>query len=226
MLNSKYEYALKLAEERIDLSMNFTDIKNETQGFIYKLYQGINLSLKECTDFNEVNEVFKQENINLEDYKKALKVNIISTIKTSSEDDNSLKRHEEPLEIDIVNLDEKEIYMEEDKSSIIEDNENEKGKAYKAIIVIITTLVGAAIGAAIKHTIVDAVIMGVIGALAGYAIYEVYLAGDNKNLEKIIKKDRLINKRLNRNYLNTVVEKRKKKMEEKFMEYIESFERP
>jgi hypothetical protein len=226
MLNSKYDCTLKHSEERIDLRMNFTDIKDETQDFIYKLYQGIDLSLKECTDFNEVNEVFKQENINLEDYKKVVKANILGRIKASYGEDNCVKNHEKILKIDIVNLDENKIYMNEYKSFAVEDNKNEKGKTSKTIIVIITTLIGAGIGAAIKHAILDAIIMGFIGSLAGFAIYEVYLAGDNKNFEKVLKKDRIINKRLDKNYLNTVVEKRKKKMEEKFMEYIESFERP
>ena len=57
--------------------------------------------------------------------------------------------------------------------------------------------------------------MGFIGAAMGYAIYEGSRGGDNKNLEKLIQKDRIINKRIDMNYLNTMINERKS--------YVENF---
>ena len=206
--------------------MDLTNVKSELDDFIDKLYNDLKEALKECTNVKEVNEILEEEYNNLSDYKKVVKFNTISKIKeelmgkihAGDAIKKALEIESKIGEIDIlpIEIDEDKIYLNEDKKPIIEKKETGEKKSIKTIIVILAIITGAAFGWVVKRNVLDVIIMGFIGALIGYAIYEISLGEDNKNLERVIKNDRLINKRIDMNYLSTLVHERKCQVEKIF----------
>lgn len=215
--------------------MDLANIKSELYDFTDKLYNRIGEGLNEASNINEVNEIIEEEYNNLNDYKKVVKFNTISKIKeeilnkeyTGDAIKKALEIESKVMEIDIlhIKLDEEKVYINEDRTPIIGKEESEEKKYTKAIIVVLAITVGAVFGWIVKRGILDAIIMGFIGAAMGYAIYEMSLGEDNKNLEKLIQRDRIINKRIDINYLNTVLYERKSDVETCFLNYINEFDK-
>ena len=213
--------------------MDLTNVKSELDDFINKLYNDLKETLKECTNVKEVSEILEEEYNNLNDYKKVVKFNTISKIKeelmgkiqAGDAIKKALEIESKIGEIDIVpiEIDQNKIYLNEDKKPIIEKKETGEKKSIKTIIVILAIITGAAFGWVVKRNVLDVIVMGFIGALIGYAVYEISLGEDNKNIERVIKNDRLINKRIDMNYLSTLIHERKCQVENVFLNYINEF---
>lgn len=213
--------------------MDLTNVKSELNDFIDKLYNDLKETIKECSNIKEVSEILEEEYNNLNDYKKVVKFNTISKIKEELMEKiqagdaikKALEIESKIGEIDIIpiEIDKNKIYLNEDKKPIIEKKESGEKKSIKSIIVILAIITGAAFGWVVKRNVLDVIIMGFIGALIGYAIYEISLGEDNKNLERVIKNDRLINKRIDMNYLSALIHERKCHVESVFLNYINEF---
>jgi hypothetical protein len=213
--------------------MNISDMKNEVYTFMDKLYNDLKEELYLCGDLKEVNETFDEEYINISDYGKVLQSNLL--IRSQSElmdkgyDEDKIKIVEKiedmigDIHIDYMKIDENKLYVkEEDKPIATEEKDSEK-KSTKTIVVTSGILIGFVCGIILKRDIINGIIMGFIGAAFGFAAYEMYFAKDNKNYEKVIRKDRLINKRLDKKYFDILVEERKRNIESILIKYIDDF---
>ncbi|WML33870.1 hypothetical protein [Clostridium sp. OS1-26] len=213
--------------------MDISDMKNEVYTFMNNLYNNLKEELYLCGNLEEVNETFEEEYINIIDYKKVLK----SSLLIRSQNELMDKDHDEDkmkivgkiedmigdVHIAHMEIDESKLYdKEEDKPIAIEKKNSEK-KPTKTIVVIAGTLIGFICGIILKRDIINGIVMGFIGAAFGFAAYEMYFAEDNKNYEKVIRKNRLINKRLDKKYLDTLVEERKRNIESSLINYIDNF---
>lgn len=213
--------------------MDFTIIKRELQVFTDKLYENLNADLKQCTTIKEINEILEEEYDNITDYKKALGFKLIENIKGEltdkihSEDliKNAIEieNRMENLYIPPIKVEENKMYITEEDIPIDSKEENRNSKS-KAVMVILGVIIGAAGGAIVKKNILDAIVIGIIGAAAGVAVYEVTVGKDNNNLEKVIKKDRQVNKRINGDYFDKIVHGRKAQVESIFLEYIDKID--
>jgi hypothetical protein len=213
--------------------MDVTNIENEFYDFINNLYIRLKEELSECSSISEINEIFDEEFNNLNDYKKMIRLNAISKIEEELSNKNygvdtmekALETENEKCEIEIphIQIDENKVYASEESKPIIEERENDEKKSTKIIVAAISTIVGAALGWILKRDILDAIIIGFIGTMGGVAIYEAYFSGDNKKLEKVIERKREFDKRIDMEYLNSLLSERKFQMENLFTNYINKF---
>lgn len=213
--------------------MDISDMKNEVYTFMNKLYNDLKAELYLCSDLKEVNETFDEEYINIRDYSKVLQSNLL--IRSQSElmdkgyDEDKIKIVEKiedmigDIHIAHMKIDENKLYVKEEDKPIATEEKNTEKKSTKTIVVTSGILIGFVCGIILKRDIINGIIMGFIGAAFGFAAYEMYFAGDNKNYEKVIKKDRLMNKRLDKKYLDTLVEERKRNIESSLIKYIDDF---
>lgn len=213
--------------------MDINDMKNEVYIFMDKLYSNLKEELYSCGDLKEVNETFDEEYINISDYSKVLQSNLLirsqSELIDKSYDEDKIKIVEKigdmigDIHIVHMEIDENKLYAkEEDKPIAIEEKNSEK-KSTKTIVVTAGILIGFVCGIILKRDIINGIIMGFIGAAFGFAAYEMYFSGDNKNYEKVIRKDRLMNKRLDKKYFDILVEERKRNIESILIKYIDDF---
>lgn len=219
--------------------MDISAIKNELHNFMDKLYGNLKEDINECGSLEEISGIFEEEHENINDYKRVLQSDILEKIKSELLDKNydeditkvveEIKQDVNDINISDLEIDENNIYIEEEPEtkkeleSIVIKNDNQKKKPTKAIIVICGILLGFLFGVIIKRDMLNGIIMGFIGAAFGFSAYEMYFAEDNKNLEKLIIRDRTINKRLDKNYLNTLIEERNKNIETILINYIDEF---
>lgn len=213
--------------------MDISDMKNEVYTFMDKLYNDLKEELYLCGDLKEVNETFDEEYINISDYSKVLHSNLL--IRSQSElmdkgyDEDKIKIVEKiedmigDIHIAHMEVDGNKLYVKEEDKPIATEEKNSEKKSTKTIVVISGILIGFLCGIILKRDIINGIIMGFIGAAFGFAAYEMYFAGDNKNYEKVIRKDRLMNKRLDKKYLDTLVEERKRNIESILIKYIDDF---
>lgn len=213
--------------------MDISDMKNEVYTFMDKLYNDLKEELYLCSDLKEVNETFDEEYINISDYRKVLQSNLL--IRSQDElidkdyDEDKMEIVEEieamigGIHIDHMEIDESKLYAKEEDKPIAIEGKNSEKKPTKTIVVTAGILIGFVFGIILKRDIINGIVMGFIGAAFGFAAYEMYFAGDNKNYEKVIRKDRLMNKRLDKKYLDTLVEERKRNIESSFINYIDGF---
>lgn len=210
--------------------MDISNIKNEVHTFMDKLYNSLKEELYLCSSLKEVNEAFDEEHIHISDYIKVLQSNLL--IKSQNElmkknyDEDDMNFIEDMLghiHIPNVKIDESKLYVKsEDKPVVIEKKSSEK-KSTKTIVVISGILIGFICGVILKRDILNGIIMGFIGAAFGFAAYEMYFAEDNKNYEKMIIKDKIMNKRLDKEYLDILLEERKRNIESILINYINDF---
>lgn len=213
--------------------MDLTIIKSELQEFLDKLYNNLKEGLRQCNNTYELNELLEEEFNNLNDYKKVIKFNTIGKIKEKLMDNmyagdaikKALEIESKIVEIDIphMQIDEEKIYINENNSPILDIKETKDENRIKTIIVIVCILVGAVLGWIIKRGILDVIIMGFIGAAMGYAIYEFYFGANDKKIEMLTRKDQILNKKINEDYLNIVLDERKLQIESTFLNYINEF---
>ncbi|MBI6872510.1 hypothetical protein [Clostridium aciditolerans] len=213
--------------------MGISDMKNEVYTFMNKLYNDLKEELYLCGDLKEVNETFDEEYINISDYSKVLQSNLL--IRSQSElmdkgyDEDKIKIVEKiedmigDIHIAHMKIDENKLYVEEEDKPIATDGKNSEKKSTKTIVVISGILIGFFCGIILKRDIINGIIMGFIGAAFGFAVYEMYFAGDNKNYEKVIRKDRLMNKRLDKKYFDILIAERKRNIESILIKYIDDF---
>lgn len=219
--------------------MDLSAIKNELYNFTDNLYNTLKEEVNECSSLEDVNEILKEEHKNISDYKKILQLSILDEIKNELMDrvyaGDAIKAADEieqeitDIHIPLLEVDENNIYIEESDEAIAIDEpivikeESQKKKPTKTMIVICSILLGFLIGVVIKKDILNGIIMGFIGAAFGFSIYEMYFAEDNKNLEKLIKRENTINKKLDKSYLNILIHERKKSVETILINYINEF---
>ncbi|MTK14210.1 MAG: hypothetical protein F8N39_19760 [Clostridiaceae bacterium] len=213
--------------------MDISDMKNEVYTFMDKLYNSLKEELYLCGDLKEVNETFDEEYLNISDYDKVLQSNLL--IRSQSElidkgyDEDKIKIVEKiedmigDIHIDHMKINENRLYVKEEGKPIATEEKNNEKKSTKTIVVISGILIGFLCGIILKRDIINGIIMGFIGAAFGFAAYEMYFSGDNKNYEKVIRKDRLMNKRLDKKYLDILVEERKRNIESILIKYIDDF---
>lgn len=213
--------------------MDISNMKDEVYTFMDKLYSNLKEELYLCSDLKEVNETFDEEYINISDYIKVLQSNLLIRSQNEimdkgyNEDETKIVGKIEDMIGDIhiahVEIDGNKLYAkEEDKPIAIEEKNIEK-KSTKTVVVTAGILIGFVCGIILKRDIINGIVMGFIGAAFGFAVYEMYFAGDNKNYENVIRKDRLMNKRLDKKYLDTLVEERKRNIESSLINYIDDF---
>lgn len=213
--------------------MDISDIKNEVYIFMDKLYGSLREELYLCSNLREINEAFDEEYINICDYGKVLQSKLLSRSEDVLLDKNynedkmkvvkELEDIVEYIHITHVEIDESKLYdQKEDKAIFVEEKKNEKNST-KIVVVMSGILIGFIFGIVLKRDILNGIIMGFIGAAFGFAAYEMYFAGDNKNYEKVIRKDRIMNKRLDKKYLDTLIEERKRNIESSLINYINNY---
>lgn len=213
--------------------MEISDVKNEVYTFMDKLYNDLKEELYLCSDLKEVTETFDEEYINISDYSKVLQSNLLvrsqSELMDKGYDEDKIKIVEKiedmigDIHIDHMKIDENKLYVKEENKPIATEEKNSEKKSTKTIVITSGILIGFVCGIILKRDIINGIVMGFIGAAFGFAAYEMYFAGDNKNYEKVIRKDRLMNKRLDKKYLDTLVEERKRNIESSFIKYIDDF---
>lgn len=216
--------------------MYLTKTKKEFYDFTDKLYNNLEENLKQCSTVVEVNELLEEEYTNIRDYINLLKSNAIGSMKEELENkgyagDTAKKSIEiqnkaKDIHVTHIKIDENKIYVKEGNESITYEEESNKNNKTKVIMAIVGVIVGAVVGFIVKREILDAIILGMLGAAAGAFVYEGTLGKNqgNDKIEKIIKKDRQVNKRLNKDYFHKIVNDRKLQLQEIFSQYIDNFE--
>lgn len=200
--------------------MDTGEVKNELHNFIDELYDNLKETMNECSSIEEVNEGFYEEHKNITDYAKRLESDILNKI----EAEDAIKTEIINIDIPFMQIDEKIIYVKEDEEPVIVKEESKEKKPSKTIIVTAAIVIGFLFGIIIKRgNILNGIIMGFIGAAFGFSAYEMYFAEDNNNLEKLIKRDREINKRLDREYLDRLIDERKKSIEDVLIKLVDDY---
>lgn len=200
--------------------MDINEIKSELHNFIDKLYDNLKDAMNECSSIEELNESFNEEHKNVGDYVERLKLNILN--KTAAE--GAIKIENINVDIPFMQIDEKSLYVKEEDETVVVKKESKEKKPSKTIIVTSAIVIGFLFGIIIKRgNILNGIIMGFIGAAFGFSAYEMYFAEDNNNLEKLIKRDREINKRLDKDYLDKLIDERKIYIEDILTKLIDDY---
>ncbi|WP_411678764.1 hypothetical protein [Clostridium thailandense] len=198
--------------------MDTGEVKNELHNFIDELYDNLKEIMNECSSIEEINEGFYEEHKNITDYTKKLELDILN--KFEGEDKIKTKI----IHIPFIQIDEKSIYVKEDEAPVIVKEKSKEKKPSKTIVVTSAIIIGFLFGIIIKRgNILNGIIMGFIGAAFGFSAYEMYFAEDNDNLEKLIERDKKINKRLDREYLGRLIDERKKGIEDVLIKLIDDY---
>lgn len=218
--------------------MCIDEIKDEINGFINKLYGALEMNLCSCESIDEVKYYLEEEYINISDYRNRIIYELLNHANNSLEnkcsvDDISktieeLEKDFEKILITKADIDENRIYEEQIiDNSVIEDKienlpvkESQNKKSIKPLLVVGGILLGSLAGFFIMKGIFNSIIMGFIGAAFGYGAYEMYFSKDDESYEMVIK-NRIISKKIDKEYIKQYVSDRKKYIVEIFNNYLE-----
>ncbi|MHC1721462.1 MAG: hypothetical protein AB9844_12450 [Clostridiaceae bacterium] len=198
--------------------MDIEIYKNEFIKYRDEMYEKVWNEIKESYSEYDVNAAFEREFARISDYWKYM------TKKLFKDSGLAPEGMDTEFKLETVDFDKDNIYTER-----IVTREREV-YAHKQIVdmksratMIICAVSGLIIGFIIRNNIIDAIITGFMLGLMGSIVYETMGSSKNKILEKIKIKENEQETVMNEEYINEIIEKRKKEVSDKMMELIDKF---